>query len=647
MDRHNNIKNRYIRILPVILLLTVIAAVPRLYHLGDLGFYMDEETTAFAARSLAEGKTPQMPSGMPYMRSLPYTWLAAWSARTFGVDKEFSYRLPSALLGTLTIPLLFLLLRPYTGTPVALLAALLMALSEWHIITSRQARMYVPFLFFYISAVFSIIKWTRTDSNLFLALSLCLFYAAVAFHTIGVLAALVPLLALSIKGFSKIPTWKSMAFSAGGGISAYIISEKLIIAVYGDWIAGQGIGLGSVKRYELLRLIIPDDSVLIVLGCLGIPLGLWLADTIKQTDHDNGAAFRKLLNYLIGGFAGWFTATGLIYGAASSLLTMLLLSGNGLIMFARRAKTPMTALFVLGAVALAMRIFNGNAVEGIKSALSYPYPYWLALAKISQSVIFLFACTLLYLSTWRTQNDRSSITLLCILGLYPILAIGFLMKWAPARYFIEAYPFILAGCAYAIWLVLLTASRRLGKTDNLLAGTGTILIALSGLLGGHGLLPAFKAGTATYGDNMNEASFIFPTYPDHKTTGEFVRDRLKPDHIVVAEDALEQRWYATRVDYWLRDYDAEAHFLYKGQDEKLHDIYVNSIAATQNVLSSLLADPSRWVWVITSAETYHYRSYYLNEEQRDWLGSIEDTYAPVYVGHDDISKVYCLHCDQN
>ena len=125
----------------IVLLLTIVAAIPRLYDLGDLGFYMDEETTAFASRSMAETGSPQMPSGMPYYRAISQTWLNSISAKTFGLDNEFSYRLPGALLGILTIPLIFLLVRVFTGTSIAFLVALLLALSEWHIITSRQARM--------------------------------------------------------------------------------------------------------------------------------------------------------------------------------------------------------------------------------------------------------------------------------------------------------------------------------------------------------------------------------------------------------------------------------------------------------------------------------------------------------------------------
>ena len=149
--------NRFVgtyRISLLTLLLIIIAALPRMYQLGYLGFYGDEETTAFASRSIVEGKFPQMPSGMPYHRSLPDSWINSVSARIFGLDQEFSYRLPSAIFGILTVPLIFLIARSYVGLQIAFIAALLLSLSEWHIIISRLARMYSPFLFFYIAGCF-------------------------------------------------------------------------------------------------------------------------------------------------------------------------------------------------------------------------------------------------------------------------------------------------------------------------------------------------------------------------------------------------------------------------------------------------------------------------------------------------------------
>jgi 4-amino-4-deoxy-L-arabinose transferase-like glycosyltransferase len=51
----------------------------------------------------------------------------------------WSTRLPSALLGVISIPAWYAALRPYYGRRTGLLAALLLAISPWHLILSRMA----------------------------------------------------------------------------------------------------------------------------------------------------------------------------------------------------------------------------------------------------------------------------------------------------------------------------------------------------------------------------------------------------------------------------------------------------------------------------------------------------------------------------
>ena len=112
-------RRRYILIT---LLLILIAAFPRLYHLNSLGFYGDEETTSLPSLALAEGKGNIFPSGMPYRRALPQTWINAISAHFLGKENELAYRLPAALFGIFTIPLLFLSARPFFGTRIAFIS---------------------------------------------------------------------------------------------------------------------------------------------------------------------------------------------------------------------------------------------------------------------------------------------------------------------------------------------------------------------------------------------------------------------------------------------------------------------------------------------------------------------------------------------
>ena len=172
------------------LFLIVLAAIPRFVNIGTLGFYGDEETTALPARSLADGRGARMPSGMPYRRALPQTWVNAVSSKIFGADRELSYRVPAALLGTLTVPMLFLLGRYTVGGAAAFLAAVFLALSEWHIVTSREARMYAPFLFFYLGSGFFMWAWATTAKYKHLLIAILLFVLTVSLHQLGVFAVL-------------------------------------------------------------------------------------------------------------------------------------------------------------------------------------------------------------------------------------------------------------------------------------------------------------------------------------------------------------------------------------------------------------------------------------------------------------------------
>src|SRR5207247_8417779 len=60
--------------LSIAIALTLVAAGPRFYRLGALGFYGDEDLSVLAARAVVDGQGSRMPSGMPYRRALPLTW---------------------------------------------------------------------------------------------------------------------------------------------------------------------------------------------------------------------------------------------------------------------------------------------------------------------------------------------------------------------------------------------------------------------------------------------------------------------------------------------------------------------------------------------------------------------------------------------
>lgn len=639
--------SRNSRLLLLALLLTVVAGIPRLYQLGDLGFYMDEETTSFASRSLAEGLPAQMPSGMPYHRAILQSYLNALSARVFGLDNEFSYRLPSAIFGILTVPLLFLLVRPYTGTSIAFIVALLLALSEWHIFTARQARMYAPFLFFYIACVFSILRWAQSNSNRDLVISLLLFGAAATTHQFGIFAALIPFVALSIQDFSRTPTYKLALFSVTSGVSAALYGSFFVDKAYQLWKTSNGIETASTATVNRLPDLQAMDYRLLVAGSVSILLGMWLARLSAFPSTGIGKYWRIAAHYLLAMLFAGLAATANLHGAFLAILLLLFLYPGTLADFLKSSYKPLTAITVLTFLSAGLVVMDSGVLPGLKSMSQFPHQYWTLLNDLSPAITLLFLAALLYLAAGNKQAIGKPAYIMAICALFPLILVGSIKHWVPARYIITAYPFILITTGLFLYTLVKNICSFCNISSETPVTTISITIILSGIIGGHSVMSAYKAATLTYGDPVNEAAHIFPVHPDHKHTGEYVATHSSIDDLILAEDILEQQWYAGRVDYWLRDHKSHNRYLYKGHDNELHDIYVNSIVATPEILDKLTANHDKRIWLITSGETFHQRKQYLNTEQQAWLDAIEKNNQPVFTGKDNISFVYCLHCEEN
>ena len=143
--------------------LVLCAIFVRFVELGALGFYGDEETTAYAASSLVENGAAEMPSGMAYRRATSFTWLNGIAVSALGSENESSYRVVAASFGVFTVILLLIGLPAHVSLSVAFLSATLLTFSEWHIVISRYARMYSPFLFLYLASSLAFIKGVTID----------------------------------------------------------------------------------------------------------------------------------------------------------------------------------------------------------------------------------------------------------------------------------------------------------------------------------------------------------------------------------------------------------------------------------------------------------------------------------------------------
>jgi 4-amino-4-deoxy-L-arabinose transferase-like glycosyltransferase len=137
----------------IILVITLAAAYLRLANLGVPSFWVDELDFVDAAKSMLRVGEPLLDSGYPYPRAPLQTYSLMASFKLFGVS-EFSSRLPSAIFGILSIPLIFIIGRGLFNERVGLLSALFLAVSPFAIGWSRGCRMYALFQLLFLAGVY-------------------------------------------------------------------------------------------------------------------------------------------------------------------------------------------------------------------------------------------------------------------------------------------------------------------------------------------------------------------------------------------------------------------------------------------------------------------------------------------------------------
>lgn len=123
-------------------LFTLLAAVLRLYRLGDWSLWVDE------AHTFRDIVAPNLQFWGSEVSRYPLSYLLLRTLHDVGMPvTEAWLRLPFAFFGILSIPAIGLLGRGLVGKRAALLAALMLAISPWHIYWSQNARSYAMVLF--------------------------------------------------------------------------------------------------------------------------------------------------------------------------------------------------------------------------------------------------------------------------------------------------------------------------------------------------------------------------------------------------------------------------------------------------------------------------------------------------------------------
>lgn len=133
--------------------IVLLAAALRFYRLGEWSMWIDEIYTINRAQ-IHFSDPVHVIQNLPTTLWLPISViLTNVSLSLLGVT-EWSARLVSALIGIVSIPILYFITRKIFGTVVALILALLLTISPWHIFWSQNARFYTSLMLLYALAAF-------------------------------------------------------------------------------------------------------------------------------------------------------------------------------------------------------------------------------------------------------------------------------------------------------------------------------------------------------------------------------------------------------------------------------------------------------------------------------------------------------------
>lgn len=151
-----------------LILITVFAAVLRFYKLGEWSFWIDEIFTVnhasrhFTTFALFLQNIPPAQNWFPISVILTAQVFNLW-----GIS-ELSARLVAAVIGVVTIPVLYFPVRKIFNTRIALITVLLLSVSNWHVEWSQNARVYTTLMLFYSLAFITFYFALEKDRPVFL-----------------------------------------------------------------------------------------------------------------------------------------------------------------------------------------------------------------------------------------------------------------------------------------------------------------------------------------------------------------------------------------------------------------------------------------------------------------------------------------------
>ena len=248
-DRLNRPYYQYLLLTAV----TLLAIILRFYKLGEWSLWIDEIFTINRAKIHVNLETLIAQWWHPSLSLI----LANGAIEALGVN-AWSARLASALIGIISIPILYFPIKRWLGPTVALIAMLLLAVSPWHLEWSQNARYYTSQLLIYFLAAYTFFLAIERDRPRFLLLSGVLMALAIGERFTAVF--LVPVVLVYLVSLVLLPIEKPIGFN-GRNIALILVP---------------GIGFGLV---EIVRFLLTGSSY--VTGAAELTYSLPIDDPLR------------------------------------------------------------------------------------------------------------------------------------------------------------------------------------------------------------------------------------------------------------------------------------------------------------------------------------------------------------------------------
>jgi uncharacterized membrane protein len=181
-----------------LLSITLLTLVLRFLFLDRPSFWIDEIYSVYHSSRLGEGNITKQFGFLPTYLVLklfgalpaasevpdPSTWAS------LGVT-EWVVRLPSVIVGILSVPILGMLAKPLIGPRAAVLFMLMLAVSTWHLHMSQTGRFYIQEMLFYNMSLLLFFRATTAGSRKHLYASLICLFAAYMSQPLAIILGLI------------------------------------------------------------------------------------------------------------------------------------------------------------------------------------------------------------------------------------------------------------------------------------------------------------------------------------------------------------------------------------------------------------------------------------------------------------------------